>query len=245
MPRNFEMIRRLQGADIAKTLYDKAARPTPIWSHQRSCLIAFGISIVVLLEFSSTPYQALASGDSVTVGRQDPGTNSVIYQAQQGLRKGQGSLYHRSLSDTELEGAVGRAAFEHRLSPALLLAVMKAESSFNPAVVSKAGAVGLMQLIPETAIRHGVRNLYDTDENVAGGAKHLRYLLDRFHGKLSLALAAYNAGEGVVDRYGKVPPYRETSLYVKKVMRYYRDYKKGGWVLSDVSEPVVPRGRMF
>lgn len=139
--------------------------------------------------------------------------------------------YHRSISDTELEGAVGRAAVEHQLQPALLLAVMKAESSFNPVVVSKAGAVGLMQLIPETAIRHGVRNLYDTDDNIAGGAKHLRYLLDRFHGNLRLALAAYNAGERKVDRYGKVPPYRETVLYVKKVLGYYRDYKKGGWVL--------------
>lgn len=141
------------------------------------------------------------------------------------------TLYHHSISDTELEGAVGRAAIEYRIQPALLLAVMKAESSFNPLVVSRRGAVGLMQLIPETAIRHGVRNLYDTEENVAGGAKHLRYLLNRFHGSLRLALAAYNAGERVVDRYGKVPPYRETSLYVKKVLAYYREYKKGGWVL--------------
>jgi len=155
------------------------------------------------------------------------------------------TTYHRSISDTELEGAVGRAAFQHRISPALLLAVMKAESSFNPVVVSRAGAVGLMQLVPETAIRHGVRNLYDTEENIAGGAKHLRYLLDRFHGKLRLALAAYNAGEGVVDRYGKVPPYRETSLYVKRVMGYYRDYKKGGWVLEDVSVPRSVSGRVF
>jgi soluble lytic murein transglycosylase len=113
----------------------------------------------------------------------------------------------------------------------LLLAVMKAESSFNPVVVSKAGAVGLMQLIPETAIRHGVRNLYDTEENVAGGARHLRYLIDRFHGNLRLALAAYNAGERNVDRYGKIPPYKETRLYVQKVMAYYGDYKKGGWVV--------------
>ena len=137
--------------------------------------------------------------------------------------------YHRALSDTELEWAVGRAAREHRLQPALLLAVMKVESSFNPVVVSKAGAVGLMQLIPETAIRHGVRNLYDAQENVAGGARHLRYLLDRFHGNLPLALAAYNAGERNVDRYGKIPPYKETRLYVAKVMAYYKDYKRGGW----------------
>ena len=129
-------------------------------------------------------------------------------------------------SGTELQHAVTRAARNHRLHPALLYAVMKAESSFNPLVVSKAGAVGLMQLVPETAIRHGVRNLYDTNENVAGGARHLRYLLDRFHGNTRLALAAYNAGEGKVDRYQQIPPYKETRHYVQKVLTYYREYRR-------------------
>ncbi len=134
------------------------------------------------------------------------------------------------VSRIELERAVVHAAGRHRVHPALLLAVMKAESSFNPLIVSKAGAVGLMQLVPETAMRHGVRNLYDTHENVAGGAKHLRYLLDRFHGNMRLALAAYNAGEHKVDRYGKIPPYKETRLYVQKVLSYYRDYRRDGWI---------------
>jgi soluble lytic murein transglycosylase-like protein len=133
--------------------------------------------------------------------------------------------YHAAVSDQELEEAVIRYAREYRLSPALLLAVMKAESSFDPTVISRAGAVGLMQLIPETAIRHGVRNLYDTRDNIGGGAKHLRYLLDRFHGNIRLALAAYNAGEKKVDRYRQIPPFKETQLYVKKVMGYYRDYR--------------------
>jgi soluble lytic murein transglycosylase len=131
------------------------------------------------------------------------------------------------VSAAELERAVTLAARQHHVHPALLFAVMKAESSFNPIVVSKAGAVGLMQLIPETAMRHGVRNLYDTNENVAGGARHLRYLLDRFHGNTRLALAAYNAGERKVDRYKQIPPYRETRHYVQKVLSYYRDYRKG------------------
>jgi soluble lytic murein transglycosylase-like protein len=139
--------------------------------------------------------------------------------------------YHRAVSDAELEQAIARAARRHSISPALLLAVIKAESDFNPMVISRAGAVGLMQLIPETAIRHGVRNLYDTEDNVAGGAKHLRYLLNRFNGKLRLALAAYNAGERKVDRYGSIPPYKETQLYVEKVMGYYREFKRGAWVV--------------
>src|SRR4029079_5927796 len=139
--------------------------------------------------------------------------------------------YHIGVGDLELEQAVRRAAQQHRVQPALLLAVMRAESSFNPTAISKAGAVGLMQLIPETAIRHGVRNLYDANENITGGARHLRYLLDRFHGNVRLAVAAYNAGERKVDRYGQIPPYKETQDYVKKVLIYYRSYKKDGWII--------------
>lgn len=154
--------------------------------------------------------------------------------------------YHSGVANLELEQAVIRAAQQHHVQPALLLAVMKAESSFNPIVISKAGAVGLMQLVPETAIRHGVRNLYDANENITGGAKHLRYLLDRFHGNTRLALAAYNAGERKVDRYGKIPPYKETQDYVKKVLVYYRGYKKDGWVMPVViAAPSVHAGRPY
>ena len=154
--------------------------------------------------------------------------------------------YHSGVANLELEQAVIHAAQQHHVQPALLLAVMKAESSFNPIVISKAGAVGLMQLVPETAIRHGVRNLYDANENITGGAKHLRYLLDRFHGNTRLALAAYNAGERKVDRYGKIPPYKETQDYVKKVLAYYRGYKKDGWVMPVViAAPSVHAGRPY
>jgi len=152
--------------------------------------------------------------------------------------------YHSGIANLELEQAVIRAAQQHRVQPALLLAVMKAESSFNPTAISKAGAVGLMQLVPETAIRHGVRNLYDANENITGGAKHLRYLLNRFHGNIQLALAAYNAGEGTVDRYRKIPPYKETQDYVKKVLVYYRSYKKDGWIMPVViAAPSIRTGR--
>jgi soluble lytic murein transglycosylase len=154
--------------------------------------------------------------------------------------------YHSGVADLELEQAVSRAAQQHHVQPALLLAVMKAESSFNPIAVSKAGAVGLMQLIPETAIRHGVRNLYDANDNITGGAKHLRYLLNRFHGNIRLALAAYNAGEGKVDQYGQIPPYKETQDYVKKVLVYYRSYKKDGWVMPvAIAAPSMHAGRPY
>ena len=154
--------------------------------------------------------------------------------------------YNIGVADLELEQAVSRAAHQYRVQPALLLAVMKAESSFNPIAISKAGAVGLMQLIPETAIRHGVRNLYDTNDNVTGGAKHLRYLLDRFHGNIRLAVAAYNAGERTVDRYGQIPPYKETQDYVKKVLVYYRSYKRDGWIMpAVVAAPSARAGRPY
>ena len=154
--------------------------------------------------------------------------------------------YHIGVGDLELKQAVRRAAQQYRVQPALLLAVMRAESSFNPTAISKAGAVGLMQLIPETAIRHGVRNLYDANENITGGARHLRYLLDRFHGNVRLAVAAYNAGERKVDRYGQIPPYKETQDYVKKVLVYYRSYKKDGWIMPVVTvTPVTHVGRPY
>ena len=159
------------------------------------------------------------------------------------LRK---ARYHSGVGNCELEQAVVRAAQQHHVQPALLLAVMRAESSFNPTVISKAGAVGLMQLIPETAIRLGVQNLYDTNENVTGGAKHLRYLLDRFHGNIRLALAAYNAGERKVDRHRRIPPYKETQDYVKKVLVYYRSYKKDGWIMPVmITAPSMHKGRPY
>jgi soluble lytic murein transglycosylase len=171
-------------------------------------------------------------------------TNIPINEPVEAVRRK--ARYHIGVADLELEQAVSRAAQQHHVQPALLLTVMKAESSFNPTVVSKAGAVGLMQLIPETAIRHGVRNLYDTNENVIGGAKHLRYLLDRFHWNIRLALAAYNAGEHKVDRYGQIPPYKETQDYVKKVLVYYRSYKKDGWIMPVMmTTPATHTGRPY
>lgn len=131
------------------------------------------------------------------------------------------------MSVEEVEEAVERYAWQFHLDPALLLAVVKAESDFNPTVIliSRAGAVGLMQLIPETAIRHGVRNLYDTGDNIRGGAWHLRYLPDRFNGNVRLAVAVYNAGERRVERYRAIPSYQETRDYVRKVMIYYKNLR--------------------
>jgi len=134
------------------------------------------------------------------------------------------SRFHSALSERELEPVIRRHSSQHRLHPALIRAVIKAESGFDPRAVSRSGAIGLMQLMPQTAVRLDVRDMYDPDDNVGGGTKYLRQLLDRFHGNLPLALAAYNAGENAVDHYQALPPFDETRQYVRKVLRYYRTF---------------------
>lgn len=120
---------------------------------------------------------------------------------------------------------VERAAAEAGVDPALVHAVVTAESGYNPRAVSPAGAQGLMQLMPATARRYAVGNAFDPAENVRGGTRYLRDLLGMFDNDVALALAAYNAGENAVLKYHRtVPPYRETRAYVPKVLRLYDQY---------------------
>ncbi|MCB1921344.1 MAG: lytic transglycosylase domain-containing protein [Candidatus Competibacteraceae bacterium] len=122
---------------------------------------------------------------------------------------------------------VNRIAAQYRLEPALMHAVISAESSYNPWAVSPKGAMGLMQLMPGTAERFGVDNAYDPVANMHGGARYLRWLLDRFN-NIHLAVAAYNAGEGAVQKYGnQIPPYQETQTYVTRVLNFYQQYRLG------------------
>jgi len=113
------------------------------------------------------------------------------------------------------------AARRHGLDPALVLAVVGVESDFQVDAVSPKGARGLMQLMPEVAAALGVRDPFEPLQNLDGGTRHLGQLLTRFGGDVKLALAAYNAGSGAVERYGGIPPYRETRAYVEKVLRRY------------------------
>lgn len=113
--------------------------------------------------------------------------------------------------------AVDRIAKENNLSPRLVHSVIQVESNYNPNAVSPKGAQGLMQLIPATARRFGVSDAFDPADNIQGGARYLKYLLELYKGDETLALAAYNAGEGAVSKYGGVPPYPETQGYVAKI----------------------------
>jgi soluble lytic murein transglycosylase-like protein len=123
----------------------------------------------------------------------------------------------------QYDAIIEHAAVSAALEPNLLRAVIVVESGFNSRAVSKRGAVGLMQLMPATASRYGVLNPYDARENVHGGARYLKFLIDRFGHDVRLALAAYNAGEEAVDRNGgQIPPFSETMAYVPRVLKIYK-----------------------
>ena len=143
------------------------------------------------------------------------------------------ALIHPSIAET-----VDRVAAEHSLPPELLHSVIMVESNYDPFAVSPKGALGLMQLIPATARRFGVSDAFDPAENIRGGAKYLKYLLGLYDGNYTLALAAYNAGEGAVARYGNVPPYRETMNYVNLVGRELQAAAKSG-AAKPVPAPVA------
>jgi soluble lytic murein transglycosylase-like protein len=123
---------------------------------------------------------------------------------------------------------IRRAATLYQIPEALVRAVIKVESDFDPRAVSPANARGLMQLIPETAERMMVTDILDPRQNVFGGVRYLRVLANLFNGDLALTIAAYNAGENAVIRHGGIPPYEETQVYVGKVLSYYRQYRAGG-----------------
>jgi len=130
-----------------------------------------------------------------------------------------------------VEKLVREAADRHSMDPALVRAVIETESNWNPRAYSHKGAGGLMQLIPTTAQRYGAYDLFDPQQNINAGVKHLKWLLERYNGNLDLALAAYNAGEGAVDRVHGVPAYRETRNYVQRVQNAY--FRPGSGRLAD------------
>src|SRR5271169_5972918 len=132
------------------------------------------------------------------------------------------------------EKLVKEAAERHNVDPALVRAVIETESNWNPSAYSRKGAGGLMQLIPTTAQRYGANDVFNPQQNIDAGVRHLKWLLERYNGNLDLALAAYNAGEGAVDRAHGIPSYRETRNYVQKVQDAY--FRPGSGRLENAFE---------
>jgi soluble lytic murein transglycosylase-like protein len=154
-------------------------------------------------------------------------------------------LRARASLPTLYDGLIDDAARTHSVDPKLVKSVMLVESAFNPDAVSRKGARGLMQLMPETAKQHGVANSFDPAQNIRGGTRYLAYLLGLFGNDLPRSLAAYNAGEAAVLRYGGVPPYEETRLYVHKALTAYygKSSLAGGFGLPAATTYRAPKGR--
>jgi soluble lytic murein transglycosylase-like protein len=127
----------------------------------------------------------------------------------------------------EISHLVEQTANRFQVDPQLVHAIIKVESEYDPKAVSRKGAMGLMQLVPETAQRLGVENPFNPKENIEGGVSYLKYLLNLYGGDLSLSLAAYNAGEGAVQRFGGIPSFGETKAYVRKVTNIYQSAPPG------------------
>jgi soluble lytic murein transglycosylase-like protein len=148
------------------------------------------------------------------------GKNSSAQSATRGTGAGTYSASSTSSSPNQFAGMIEQAAQKYNVNTNLINAVIHAESGYNPNAVSSCGAVGLMQLMPGTAKSLGVDDSYNPVENIDGGVKFLSQLLNRYNGDVEKTVAAYNAGPGAVDKYGGVPPYRETQVYVQRVLGY-------------------------
>jgi soluble lytic murein transglycosylase-like protein len=150
--------------------------------------------------------------------------NANEAQPQGGRKTNVGSAHKAAPArlSSEISGLVEQTADRLQIDPQLVHAIIKVESAYDPLAISRKGAKGLMQLIPETAQRFGVANPFDPKENIQGGVSYLKYLLDLFGGDLPRSLAAYNAGEGAVQRSGGIPAFAETQDYVRKVTHIYQ-----------------------
>lgn len=174
----------------------------------------------------------------------------VVFTDNPDFKKIDYRLYRALKSDSmksDYRGIIERTSEKHGVDPMLVHAVIGAESGFNESAVSSKGAMGLMQLMPTTAAQMGVYNPYEPEQNIDAGVRYLRHLIDRFGGDLRLAIAAYNAGPGSVEKYGDVPPIPETKRFVEKVFSRYKGKKlsKSAGSRNTIYRVVLDDGTIF
>ena len=186
-----------------------------------------GILVIGILVAGMVPsaladiYKYIDSNGVIHFTNTPTSTGFVLY-----MKEGEKNTRPLSSGPSEYEGIIQKAGEKYGLDIALIKAVIQAESNFNPRAVSKKGARGLMQIMPENNRSLNISNAFDPSQNIMGGAYYLKKLLIRYENRLALALAAYNAGPEAVDRYRRIPPFKETQGYVQKVMGLYNRFKR-------------------
>ena len=193
--------------------------------------IALSFCILLLADFSAAGIYRYEDENGVihfTNCPRDPKFKLYIRESKEdvGGEPAESAPTYSFLESKNFDSIISEYAKKYQIDFALIKAMIRAESGFNPQAVSRKGARGLMQLMPETALRMNVSNAFNPKENIEGGVRYFKYLLSLFNNDLRLSLAAYNAGENVVAQLGTIPPYRETVDYVRRVMNYYRSYKQ-------------------
>lgn len=192
----------------------------PMWDYRRCIIAGLFITLLVMGTAHADIYVYIDSEGVMHFTNTPTSTNYKLYMREPPKRAKTWKPI-RSYDDV-----INEAAKRNDLSSSLLKALIHVESYFDPKAVSKKGAIGLCQIMPQNLERLQISDPFDPWENIMGGARYLKAMLDRFSGQLPLALAAYNAGPQAVERYNDIPPYPETKNYVQKVMKYFHLYKK-------------------
>lgn len=194
-----------------------------------------GVRVDALTTTASLPEAAHVRSTSskvLSINNSNSRNKATLYTPPPAMIVGT-SLNGFTTGDQKVDSYIVESGVRNRVDPVLLYAQMHTESSFKRGAISPKGARGLMQLMPFTARRFGVTNIFDPKQNIEGGARYMRFLLDKFEGDVRLALAGYNAGEGAVMKYGRrIPPYNETQNYVRQISHRYAQLRNGEVALS-------------